>query len=64
VSVKTDGLITSELIIIADYRALGLSNSRINKPSDYWTLGLSTYNQLITRIKGGMLKINNVSFAE
>jgi len=29
VSVKTDGLITSELILIADYRTLGLSNPRI-----------------------------------
>jgi len=43
--VKIDGLITSELILIADYRTLGLSNPRINEPSDYWTLGLSTYNR-------------------
>jgi len=27
--VKTDGLITSELILIGDYRTLGLSNPRI-----------------------------------
>jgi len=33
--VKTDGLITSELILLGDYRTLGLSNPRIVEPSDY-----------------------------
>jgi len=38
--VKTYGLITSELILIGDYRTLGLSNPRIVEPSDYRYIAL------------------------
>jgi len=41
--VKTDGLITSELILIEDYRTLGLSNPRIIDTLPVLFVPLSTF---------------------